>query len=318
MSLESSPSAGVDPNMRPLTFSSRAFGLSWGSDHPLSEFGAINFPGPYDVTVERADEVRPRPGGRPVNNGEVFTDGARFRFGEAVFDTYGTDRVSWSSPDSDVVPAAFYGTVAAILLAWRGFVPLHGSAVELDGQAVLIAGPSGAGKSTLCASLVRNGGRLISDDLSVLTLTPGGRLPVLLPGRRAIRLATGAGSRTKALHEAPRIDADHGVALAAMVLLQSSVVRTGPIEATNLLRKQMFRPRWMQALPYVKQRETTIFSAAQQIAIFDAPSATDRPDLSTEEKTAMVLARLSGLPSLTGDAIHRCSSRGAEEGTRSG
>ncbi len=41
---------------------------------------------------------------------------------------------------------------------------VHGSAVALNGRAVLITGPSGAGKSSLALSLMAMGARLVSDD----------------------------------------------------------------------------------------------------------------------------------------------------------
>ena len=41
----------------------------------------------------------------------------------------------------------------------------HGSAVAIDGQAVLIFGPSGSGKSDLALRLIDRGATLISDDM---------------------------------------------------------------------------------------------------------------------------------------------------------
>ena len=73
------------------------------------------------------------------------------------------------------MPAAFYSTVAALTLAWRGALPCHASAVEIDGRAILIAGPSGAGKSTLCALVPRfhdaTAGRVTVDGHDVRDLT---------------------------------------------------------------------------------------------------------------------------------------------------
>lgn len=46
---------------------------------------------------------------------------------------------------------------------------LHGSAVELARQGILILGPSGAGKSSLARDLIVLGANLIADDQTVLT-----------------------------------------------------------------------------------------------------------------------------------------------------
>ena len=65
------------------------------------------------------------------------------------------------------------GTVLAILCYQRGLVPLHASAVEVPGGALLMSGRSGLGKSTLAAMLVARGHRLIADDVCVLDLGAG-------------------------------------------------------------------------------------------------------------------------------------------------
>lgn len=276
-----------------LAFAAEAFGLRWRSDHVLREF-APAAPGGIDVTVMRVDQLAARPGGRPINNGEIFADGARFRFGDAVFDTFGTDRILWWSPTARDIPAAFYGTVVAIVLAWRGMVPLHGSAVEIDGRALMIAGLGGAGKSTLCSALTERGARLISDDLTALMPTGPGETPLLQPGRPAIRLARpGRSTADKALHAAPRVDPEQAVPFGALLMLCADQSIEGPAVATEVLRRQMFRPRWMAALPFAAERTATVFNAAQQLRMLVAPAVEDQPDMSADEKADLVLAKLA-------------------------
>ncbi|MEC9195974.1 MAG: HPr kinase/phosphatase C-terminal domain-containing protein [Pseudomonadota bacterium] len=49
-----------------------------------------------------------------------------------------------------------------------GPVMVHGSAVEVDGRALLITGPSGAGKSALALQMMALGAGLIADDRTIL------------------------------------------------------------------------------------------------------------------------------------------------------
>jgi hypothetical protein len=64
------------------------------------------------------------------------------------------------------------GVVAALVRHLRGRLTLHGSAVAIDGRAVVCVGASGAGKSTMAAALVRAGGELLADDMAAIELDP--------------------------------------------------------------------------------------------------------------------------------------------------
>ncbi len=65
------------------------------------------------------------------------------------------------------------GSCMGTLLMQRGYQNLHGSAVKMDGKAVLFLGRQGAGKSTLAAYLERRGCPLLSDDLCPVSKRPG-------------------------------------------------------------------------------------------------------------------------------------------------
>ena len=82
------------------------------------------------------------------------------------------------------------GSVLGACLQQRGIVPLHASAVETPGGAVLFAGRSGMGKSTLLAALTERGYAMLADDVTGVVLD-GGR-PVALSGYPAARLWTPA------------------------------------------------------------------------------------------------------------------------------
>lgn len=78
------------------------------------------------------------------------------------------------------------GTCLGALIYQRGLLPLHVSAVEVDGQAFAFCGESGAGKSTLVAALHRRGFPLLTDDVGVAV--PGEDGVLLYPGMPRIKL----------------------------------------------------------------------------------------------------------------------------------
>lgn len=58
---------------------------------------------------------------------------------------------------------------------------LHAAVVERGGRAVILPAPPGSGKSTLCAALVHRGWRLLSDELTLVSLADGRVHPVARP-----------------------------------------------------------------------------------------------------------------------------------------
>jgi hypothetical protein len=81
---------------------------------------------------------------------------------------------------------AILGTVLGVLCYQRGLLPLHASAVMIDGYAVALGGRRGAGKSTLAAMLARRGHVLLSDDIVPYLVERTHTL--LLPSSRHSRL----------------------------------------------------------------------------------------------------------------------------------
>jgi hypothetical protein len=78
------------------------------------------------------------------------------------------------------------GSVLGAILHQRGVLPLHASAVEVNGGAVAFAGPSGAGKSTVAAFLSRRGYPVIADD--VCALAQQGDRAAVWPGVARLKL----------------------------------------------------------------------------------------------------------------------------------
>lgn len=58
---------------------------------------------------------------------------------------------------------------------------LHAAVLERDGHAVILPAPPGSGKSTLCAGLTSRNWRLLSDELTLLSLADGSVVPLGRP-----------------------------------------------------------------------------------------------------------------------------------------
>lgn len=67
------------------------------------------------------------------------------------------------------------GTVLGYAMCLRGLPTLHGSVVEIGGQAVGLLGASGAGKSTLTGALVAAGHTMLADDHLVVRRLEAGQ-----------------------------------------------------------------------------------------------------------------------------------------------
>lgn len=108
----------------------------------------------------------------------------------------GGDRI-WcaAAPESSEASFQVYllGQALSMALVKRGREPLHGSAVEHEGRAIALLGGSGYGKSTLAASLIAEGGRLLTDDL--LLIRANARGMQAQPGPARIKLFADSAQR---------------------------------------------------------------------------------------------------------------------------
>ena len=291
-----------------------AFGLRWASDVPLGAFGQAPVNPAADVIVRRVAALPPRDAVVTIANATLCSDGIRFTMDDGVtVDIYPPGRIDWmAGPDwSGSFQPQFFGTLTALLLAWRGSVPIHGTSIEICGKAWLICGQSGAGKSTLGAALVASGAaRLIADDLSVLK-TVDDAAPLLFAGRRGMRLfpaiarlmeQAGAGAarsepgNDKLIIEPPRISPLEPIPLAATILLGEADTKK-PWQREKLLREHRFRPRWMDAIPDSERRDRTIRLAATTLPMLFIPSAEIRDAAAFTARANAVLERISSLES---------------------
>jgi hypothetical protein len=82
--------------------------------------------------------------------------------------------------DMDVIRLYILGTCMGVILIQRKIIPLHGSAVEVDGKAYVFVGESGAGKSTLASAFIKQGHRLLSDDVVPVSFSQN-NVPTVIP-----------------------------------------------------------------------------------------------------------------------------------------
>lgn len=80
----------------------------------------------------------------------------------------------------DKIRLYILGICMGALLMQRGILPLHGSAINIDGKVYAILGNSGAGKSTLAAAFLSKGYTLLSDDVIAVTVSAD-KTPIVIP-----------------------------------------------------------------------------------------------------------------------------------------
>jgi hypothetical protein len=154
-----------------------------------------------ELTIEVTTEPLPVPDGEPVST-LVDDDGRRFYAshelggrcllelppsGEFLLDPEAVRvRVSVGDGDEDLREHRIVSSAVCTLLAMRGDLVLHASAVAVDGRAVLFCGPTGRGKSTIALALGEAGHPVLGEDGVAIDLERGE--PVAYPGARGIRV----------------------------------------------------------------------------------------------------------------------------------
>ncbi len=234
----------------------------------------------------------------------LHPDGVRFAgHPEMLFDMIDGARIDclpgahWSGR----MPPVFFATIAALTLAWRGALPMHASAVAIDGHGVLLCGASGAGKSTLAASLLAQGARFVGDDLSALWPGADDAPAAIAPGRLTMRLhADTAGwidATTRVLDDGDgrgkwRVEPVQRAAAAVPLAMVAMLGGVGRVNADDL-GQHMFRPRWMAALPGQDRRLEMVAQIAATVPVIALPAVAiaGRSDFDRLGRTAMAAIR---------------------------
>lgn len=119
----------------------------------------------------------------------VYRDGELYRvFSDLGWFTVDPAAPSIAVPDTELdIGREQVATVTGMLLCFHaaGDTGLHAAAVEVDGEAIVLAAPGTFGKTTLAAAFWRAGYRVLTEDLVCLRSSAG---PYAVPGPAMIRL----------------------------------------------------------------------------------------------------------------------------------
>ncbi len=289
-----------------VKYDATAFGLRWRADVLLPRFGPAAAGDP-DVVVGRVDRLAERALLKPINRGHVCADGVRFVWErEVAFDLYDGMRIDYAAGEDwrGSMPLCFYSTIAALTLAWRGALPMHACAVEVDGRAILICGAAGSGKSTLAAGLLAAGASFIADDLTAVVPTLGSAPDRVPTGRPAMRLHPALTAWIDCAAHEPDADGGCGkrlvrptavagtksLPLAGFLILGGDGQPIGTTSRYLLTQAQLFRPRWLAALPNAAGRARSAFLTAQKIRMAWFASGEVREEAAFRERANDALA----------------------------
>ncbi|MBW4082046.1 aldolase [Paenibacillus sp. S150] len=164
----------------------KAFGLQIHSGFPLPELPLTGEPGLIGSVSVVQEDLAERWEAVPKITPSIGVSGSEVMFeakDTAVFSVQNGNTITVSpvpGADPDCVRLFILGSCMGILLMQKQILPLHGSALVIDGRAYALVGRSGAGKSTLASYLMEQGSPLISDDVIPVMVQNGH--PLAVPG----------------------------------------------------------------------------------------------------------------------------------------
>lgn len=184
----------------------RLYGLNIQSDLALPELlaGPALDAGEPDVRIDVSESVPLRPEGARVGEDGCWATPERFFLPVPDVADFLVERgraiTVYPATGIDDASVRLYllGSAIGALLIQRGYLVLHGNAIQIGEHCLICVGESGAGKSSLAAAFMQQGYRILADD--VVPITASGWA---IPGMPRIKLwqdaADGLGIATTGL-----------------------------------------------------------------------------------------------------------------------
>ncbi|WP_338449856.1 aldolase [Niallia oryzisoli] len=155
----------------------KAFGFSIMSEIPLPQLPQLGLEVDSNIDIVITKKDLTKKWIELVEKDNVFViqeNLMMYKFWDiAIFAVQDGKRISVSplkEYDEDTAGIIILGTCMGAVLMQRKVLPLHGSAIAINGKAYAIVGDSGAGKSTLALAFIERGFRLLTDDVIAVSL----------------------------------------------------------------------------------------------------------------------------------------------------
>lgn len=164
----------------------KAFGLTISSDYDLPELPVVNNgQSETDIIIMKVELSQLwSEESKPNDYFVIHKDYVLFQVPDVAIYLVKNGQEIFVSPmagsNEDQVRLFILGTCMGVILMQRKILPLHGSAVVIDGKAFAIVGDSGAGKSTLASAFLKRGYQLLSDDVIPVALSEDD-IPIVTP-----------------------------------------------------------------------------------------------------------------------------------------
>ncbi len=154
----------------------QAFGLKILSDIKFPELTSIEHMMENSDIVIEINDLSEQWSVLDVQQNTFFTKENLVLFridGTAIFSVQDGNKIivsPFKGSEESKIRLYILGTCMGALLLQRKILPLHGSAIAINGKAYAIVGERGAGKSTLASALINKGFKLLSDDVISVSL----------------------------------------------------------------------------------------------------------------------------------------------------